>query len=835
MAPLQGGTLSFTVGDATLPGTPLISVNPAFCALTGYAESEVLGRNCSFMQDERTDRNEISKLRQAIATGIPAHAVLANVRRDGSRFLNEVILNPVRDATGRLRYITGIQRDVTVGESIRAVRFALLPDGSIKALDHPNGLGRAWIGQLSAVEKRRLEHAASVVVGSGSMGARLDLKIDMTMANAMCRSWAISATATRLADTFIFGGFLTTTAQDDGLQMRLRLLEGVASSGSDVILITEAEPVSVPGPRIIYANDALERHTGYRPDEVIGRNPRLFQGPLSDPAVAARIGAALRAWQPVQAQLVNYRKDNSTFWIDLSIAPVADKYGWWTNWIAVQRDETERRASADLIAYQASHDSLTGLANRGRLAAAFDRMVEEPFDRMVGEPADRTVGEPADRLVGEPVDRMVERAIVQIDLDRFKSINDTFGHAAGDAVLVEAARRLAAYARPEDVVGRVGGDKFLVMAVWPDGDASLDEVAERLRAAVTGPFVWRERELQIMASVGAAFYPRDGDTLEGLMVAADISLARAKQRGRGCAEVFTPELRGEASAARALASALHAGLELDEFEPFFQPQVSIKRARVIGLEVLMRWRHPAQGVLAPREFMAAATEAGLMAKLDEHMLDRSLRIAAGWRRAGLEFGRIAVNLSGETFASADLVGMITRRLALHEMPAEMLTIEMVEGVFIGHNADDVVGKLAALRGLGVSVDLDDFGTGYASLTHLRRFAIDRLKLDRSFVMGIGDRSGNEIIVTAIVGLAASLGLACVAEGVETAEQLRFLTKAGCDEIQGFLFSQPLDQDAMSAWLRSGPFAALAPANAALAGADAMTTRAKGLAVALEEG
>ena len=765
----------------------MISANPAFCALTGYAQADIIGRNCKFMQAPNADPHEILKMHRAVATGTPARAVLWNVRRNGTRFMNEVILNPVRDATGRLRYITGIQRDVTAGDAIHNIRFALLPDGSITSLDHPASPDREWLDRLSPHERRRLGHAASVVAADGSVSERLCLKVEFMAADGISRSWELNAKATGTPEATIFEGVLSTTAQDPGLQMRLTLLEGVASSASDVILITEAEPVDAPGPRIVYANDAIRRHTGFAPDQLIGRNPRMFQGPLTDRGETERIGRALRAWQPVEAQLLNYRSDNSTFWTDLSISPVADEYGWWTNWIAVQRDETERRADAELIAHQASHDSLTGLANRRHLASSFDDMLAEPPDRRSA------------------------RAIIQTDLDRFKSINDTFGHAAGDAALVETARRLTRFARGDDVVARVGGDEFLIMTRWPDGDATLDEVAERVRAAVTGPFMWQGRELHIMASVGAALYPSDADTLEGLMVASNISLSRAKQRGRGCANVFTTTLRGEAAISRELGAELRAGLQRKEFEPFFQPQVSVGQQKTVGIEVLMRWRHPTRGILAPKDFMAAAIEAGLMATLDENIIDRSLKVAAAWRQAGLEFGRLAVNLSAEIFASADLVDMLERRLELHDLPPGLLTVEMVEGVIIGHNADDVVGKLSALRSLGVSIDLDDFGTGYASLTHLRRFPVDRIKLDRSFVAGIGDKSGNEIIVTTIVGLARSLGLRCVAEGVETIEQLRFVTAAGCDEVQGFLIGQPMDRTAMAAWLRSGAVRALARA------------------------
>jgi diguanylate cyclase (GGDEF)-like protein/PAS domain S-box-containing protein len=778
LEPLQSGDLALTIGDASYPDVPLIRANAAFCALTGYSESEVIGRSCNFLRGPRTAPARVARLRHAIKEGVSTRVELWNYRRDGTPFLNEVILNPVRDFTGRLRYITGIQRDVTARavETAHRIRFALLPDATLLSLDHPTGLGQEWIATLSPREQRRLANAAAAVATADTFGRRLVIKIEVSRPDGTMHFEELTASCAAEAESVVFEGTISLTAQNATLLARLRLLDAVMSSANDAIMITEAEPLDVPGPRILFVNEAARRQTGYTAEQMIGRSPRMLQGPRTDREATRRLGETLRQWKPASAQLLNYRADNSTFHIDLGITPVADEYGWWTHWISIQRDETERRSAADKLAYQAVHDSLTGLANRRLVASSFDALIKGSASH------GGTYG------------------VLQVDLDRFKSINDTFGHAAGDAVLIETAQRLRACSRPGDIVARIGGDEFLIVMPGLE-DEDILAAAERLRLAVTGRFQWNDLELQIRASVGVASYPQDADDLEGLMVAADVALYKAKQQGRGCVGVFNPVLREEVEAVRNLGAALRVAFERGEFEPFFQPQVRVSDGRVVGLEALARWRHPRHGLLSPDVFLAAAGQAGLMAELDDVMGERVLAAAARWKEAGLEFGRVGLNVSSETFANPRLVPSLARRLAEHDISPDLVAVEMVESVFIDKDTKDVIDKLAALRGLGVSVDLDDFGTGYAALVHLRKFQIDRIKIDRSFILEIGKDSDNEVILSAIVKLAQNLGLRCIAEGVETLEQLDFLRGVGCEEVQGYYFGKPMSEHAMTDWLR----------------------------------
>ena len=780
VGPFQSASLSLTLCDATAPDLPIIQVNRAFCELTGYRESDVIGRNCRFMQGPGTDQAEVARMRRAIASGEPCRSVLWNVRRDGSPFLNEVIITPVRDASGRLRLFKGLQREVTEGATPKAtrIRFVLLPGASLLPLAPPRGVAAPdWMAHVPPRDLARLRNAAAFIAAKRPAIERLVLKLALVQPDGrLCTRELTAAPSFAASGEVIFDGTLCEAAQSNEMDARLRMLEAVAAHANDGILITDAEPMEFPGPRIVYVNAAMERHTGYTAAAMIGQTPRMLQGPETDRAELARVAAALRAWQTVTAQLLNYRRDGSTFWTELSITPVADSHGWWTHWVSIQRDVTERRAAVERIEFLALHDPLTGLANRRLVTSKLEKTLQETTDG-------RGFG------------------AIRLDLDRFKSINDTFGHAAGDAVLIETGRRLAACSRTGDMVARVGGDEFLVVMPGLEGHDALAVAAERVREAVTGPFTWEGHVLHIMTSVGAAYYPDDADTLEGVLEAADISLYRSKEQGRGQANVFSSSLRERAASRKQLGEALRLGLQRNEFEPFFQPQLRVTDRSLVGLEALVRWRHPERGVLAPASFLEFAEEAGLMAQLDERVAERSIAATAACARAGLSCGVLAVNLSGESFGNPHLAESLAARLAAHGVPPQRFAVEMVESAFIGGHATEVAAKLSKLRQLGIGIDLDDFGTGYASLTHLRLFQVDRIKLDASFVEGIGDDPDDDIIVTAIVRLAKSLGLRCVAEGVETQRQFDFLAKLGCDDVQGYLFARPMDERRMTTWLR----------------------------------
>jgi len=771
LEPFRNSTVPLCISDATDPEYPLVSVNAAFTELTGYKESEAIGRNCRFLQGPGTDRTITATLRASLAAGRACRHVLTNYRRDGTPFENDLVITPIRDGAGRLRYFTGVQRVIEqVAARSRLVHLLSLPDGTMRGADGP---GERWLDTLPAQERNRLAHAcARAAAANVALVHTLPVRgIDGTALEV-----ALNGPPEKLPEGVRFACKAEKTIQFSALTARLRLLETVSVHAWDGIIITEAEPLDRPGPRILFANDAIHRQTGHGPASLIGQTPRVLQGPETDPAELARLGAALRRWEPVSARLLNYRTDGSTFWNELSIVPVADEIGWYTHWVSVQRDVSASQAAAARISFLAEHDELTGLANRHSMRAAIDGALAAARRGGTGCGA------------------------VRLDLDRFKLVNDNWGHAAGDALLAATGARLKAVLRGGDVAIRVGGDEFLLVLPGLQTHAALDRAAARILEAVSRPVVFEGREIPVSTSVGAALFPDDAERADALLAAADTALYRAKRLGRGRVDVFSAELRDQAAERRRIADDLRVGLERGEFEMFFQPQLELGSGRVVGIEALLRWRHPERGIVAPGAFLEIAEECGLLGPLSDLAVDQALRTVAAWHQAGVDFGRLAVNLAAPQVARASLAADIAGLLQRYQLPAALLTVELVESVFIGANRGQVADTLATLRRAGIAIDLDDFGTGYASLTHLREFPVDRLKLDRSFVSDIGRDGNDEVIVSAVVKLAHSLGLTCLAEGVETEEQLGFLRRLGCDAVQGYLFARPMDAMATAAWL-----------------------------------
>ena len=766
----------YGVADLSLP---IMSVSDAVPRLAARPASEAVGNEASFLQGSLTDLDVVARLRQVAHDGNRAPGTVNHTLRGGSRFLDEVLITPVHDQTGTLSARTAAPRErkLLAGEAVkRRIRFTVRPGYGLTSVAVPEAMPHDWLDRIARRDMGRLANAAQCCADRGTA-----LVIALRLANPAGIETDVLMRANRVKDALrpdelVYQGFISEQNCGMLLEPRLRLLETVMSHANDVIVITEAEPFDGPGPRILYVNDAITSHTGYRPDQIIGLTPRVLQGPLTDANETARLGAALRRWEKVTATLLNYRSDGSTFWNEISCTPVADEHGWWTHWIAIQRDITERKELSDQLAFLADHDPLTGLANR--------------------------------RLVGGSLEQSLDKAaalhlscgVVKVDLDHFKPINDTYGHAAGDAVLLEVALRLNRAARSSDTVARMGGDEFMVVMPRLASRDDLQIATERLLASVSGSFLWNGKKLTIGASMGAALYPEDADTSEGLVTAADAALYEAKATGRGQSRLVCKQRSADTLEQRQVVKDLYDAVERDEFEAFFQPKVRLSDRRLIGFEALVRWRHPRKGLLSPSSFLARAEAVGLTRAIDALIVQQVAGLAAQWTKTGLDFGRIAVNISAGSFAEPHFVTTLAQTLDRAGMHPRHLTVEVVESVFINDDPDNVIGKFDELRRLGIQIELDDFGTGYAALAHLRAFKVDGIKLDRSFVAGVGTNRDDEIIVGAVVGLANNLGLCCVAEGIETNRQLEFLRELGCENGQGYLFGRPADGPCVTAWL-----------------------------------
>ena len=439
------------------------------------------------------------------------------------------------------------------------------------------------------------------------------------------------------------------------------------------------------------------------------------------------------------------------------------------------QDVTRQRDHAAEIEDLAFRDALTGLPNRA--------LFQERFAAAVATA----------RRQGEKV------GLIMLDLDHFKDVNDTLGHDAGDALLRSVANRLLSTFRRTDTVARLGGDEFAVILPGVRGPEDLERPTRLLMELLGSPMQHGGNSLTISASVGVALYPHDDEDAGQLLKNADIAMYRAKDTGRNKIVSFRPEMRSDLERRINLLREVRDGVQAGEFVLYYQPLVSIAEPRkVTGLEALMRWNHPRRGLILPGEFLTAFEDPECSLALGEVALDRAMAQMRDWLDQGVEFGRVAVNLSASQFRTGDLAESIRRKLEHWRVPAERLTLEVTENVYMGWGSEAVCETVRALHDTGVQIALDDFGTGYASLANLKQFPIDRLKIDRSFVQNRQDAP----IVRAVLSLGSSLGMKLVAEGVETDEQLDMLAALGCDQAQGFYFARPMPAQDVAGFLTS---------------------------------
>ncbi|HTJ94511.1 MAG TPA: EAL domain-containing protein [Pararobbsia sp.] len=544
----------------------------------------------------------------------------------------------------------------------------------------------------------------------------------------------------------------------------LRIQSRAVDASVNAILITS----NVDGQNLIeYVNPAFRRITGYETQDVIGKDCRFLQRDDNNQEGLVPLRAAMRANREVSAVLRNYRKDGALFWNQLYIAPVPDADGTITHHVGVINDVTELIRYQEQLEYQANYDALTHLPNRNLLR---DRL-SQALNR-------------AQRGAGRV-------AVVFLDLDGFKNVNDSLGHSVGDKLLTVIAGRLAGCVRASDTVARHGGDEFVVVLTDPEDERALNTWAERVRHAISEA-VWVDgHEFYVGCSLGASMFPQDGDDAETLLKKADLAMYRAKDLGRNRFQFYQPEMNESVGTRLNLERRLRRALRDQEFVLHYQPQIDIATSRIVGLEALVRWQDPEAGLILPSEFIPVAEASGLIEAIGEWVLREACRQNKAWQDAGLPPARVSVNLSARQFHRTDVHQVVMSVLEETGLAPEYLEIELTESVIMT-NAEEAAAMLNQLHDLGINLAIDDFGTGYSSLSYLKRFPVDRLKIDRSFVADIGVSNDDETIITAIITLAHSLNLQVIAEGVETASQLRFLLARGCNEIQGYLFSEPVE-------------------------------------------
>lgn len=554
-----------------------------------------------------------------------------------------------------------------------------------------------------------------------------------------------------------------------------RLHQRALEASANAIIITSASPPEYP---IEYVNSAFERMTGYGAQEVIGRNLRFLHGEERDQPGLEVIRGLLSEKKEGQAVLRNYRKDGTPFWSDVYIAPVRDEDGHTTHFVATKYDITATKQYESELQYHSSFDTLTGLANRNSLqdrlrhAIAFAARDNNPL------------------------------WLVLLNLDRFQIVNETLGFASGDLYLREVANRLKATLRATDTIARLSGDEFAIVLPEHHDGVTASAAITRLMDEVCRPLTIDGNEFLLACSVGVSAYPADGDDPETLLKHAHIAMYRAKG-DRGTRFRFYASFMNEQIVERTrMETDLRNALERGEFELHYQPQVELRTGKIIGMEALIRWNHPQAGMIPPGRFIGLAEETGLIVPIGKWVLRSACEQAKEWQDAGLGQLRVAINLSAHQFAQDDLPRNVADILDETGLPARYLDLELTESVVMADvkRAEEI---LVDLKKLGVHLSIDDFGTGYSSLSYLKRFPIDQLKIDRSFITDLVEDPDDAAIVNSMISLAHSLHLHVIAEGVETEAQLAYLRRRQCDQIQGHVFSMALPACDFEEILRTG--------------------------------
>ncbi|MFC5460875.1 EAL domain-containing protein [Massilia niabensis] len=643
---------------------------------------------------------------------------------------------------------------------LEVVRYASVPP------DEP-----AWLGRLlGAAEFRRtqrftvagqpwelaahMREPASAHVGSVAM-----LVIGIAFSVAAAAYVHAGVTRARQVETLVG----VRTADLWRASEALRLYHRAIESSANAVILVDARTEGYP---VIYVNPAFERMRRRKAEDVIGHPMARLTEDAPDQPGLHELRNAMRERREGHSLLFLRRGDGTGFYCDVYLAPIMDANGNTDHFVIAEYDVTTAKQYEAELERRARHDTLTGLPNRVLLA---DR-IERAMAAAAGYPGCVWV--------------------VALDLDHFKDVNDSLGHAAGDRLLRQASARIAAAIRPTDTVARTGDDEFVLLLVERGDECQVLATVDEVLAAVAAPYTECGQRIHITCSAGVAGYPADGEDADTLVKHAEIAMVRAKEGGRNLARFYLPGMNERARERLALVDAMRVALASNQFELHYQPQIDLAAGRAIGMEALIRWRHPQHGLMRPDRFITLAEETGLIVPMGAWALRSACAQAVTWQAAGFGPLRVAVNLSARQFQDPALPAMIGAVLRETGLSPRCLELEVTESLMM----DDVevaIVMMKELKAMGVRLSIDDFGTGYSSLAYLKCFPVDVLKIDQSFVRDIEHDPDNAAMVAAIISLSHDLGMRVIAEGVETPAQRDFLARRDCDEVQGYLYSRPV--------------------------------------------
>lgn len=553
---------------------------------------------------------------------------------------------------------------------------------------------------------------------------------------------------------------------------RLEVAEKVLESTMEGVMVTDRRGV------ILWVNQGFSRISGYTREEVLGKNAALMKSGLQPPEFYTRMWASIRASGEWEGEIWNRRKDGAAYPEWLTIKALRDSSGQNARYVGVFSDISNHKRAEEAIRTLTYYDAVTRLPNRHLFMDRLTQAIER----------------------SERTNRRV--VLVMVGLDRFKQINETLGHQNGDKVLCTVAERLARSLRGHDTVARLRGDIFGCLLTELQHDHDAHPVISRLLDCFNSSIELGEHELFVNAAIGVSVCPADGTDPETLVLKAETAMNRSKEDEAGAFQFYTPRMHADSAERLRLETELRKALTRGELSVHYQPKIATGTGELVGAEALLRWQHRDMGFISPAQFIPIAEETGLITAIGGWVLDHVCGQMDDWNRSGLPLAQIAINISARQFRQPDLVERVESALATHRVAPGLIELELTESAVM-RDPEATVDTLMRLHEKGVRLAVDDFGTGYSSLSYLKKFPLDKLKIDRSFVQDIGTNPASTEIVAAIVAMGHSLNLAIVAEGVETEEQLAVLTEMGCDEIQGFYYSRPVPADTFASLLRLG--------------------------------
>ncbi|MFY8352261.1 EAL domain-containing protein [Pseudoalteromonas sp. SSM20] len=546
-------------------------------------------------------------------------------------------------------------------------------------------------------------------------------------------------------------------------EKQLRLTSTVFQTATEAVMICDKHY------KIQAVNEAFTKITGFESHEVINKTPEILSSGLQNESFYQNMQHQLDENNQWQGEICNRRKNGEIYYEWLSITALRDNDGEIEAFVALFSDITKRKKAESKIYQQANYDSLTGLANRNLFLDRFEQALNK---------AERDT---------------TFVTLLFIDLDGFKHVNDTLGHSQGDVLLKQTAQRLNATLRKSDTITRLGGDEFAVLISTDKKEFNIHKVARKIQSAIARPFELENAQGFVSASIGITSYPNDGKDVETLMRKADSAMYKAKANGKNNFQFFTAEMDEKALKRRALESELRIAIEQQQFTVHYQPIFDTEHNHIYASEALVRWQHPEKGLLSPFHFIDLAEELGLIAEIGEYVLNTACETAANWQTLYSDAPSISINISSIQFQRDGFIESIDNALLKSGLPAEKLILEITESVFI-ENDQKTMAQLNELAERGIKIAIDDFGTGYSSLSYLKKFPVNKLKIDRSFVSDIEHNQENQALTKAIIAMGQSLKLEVIAEGVETSDQMKWLKDFECTLIQGYWFAKPSSQD-----------------------------------------